>query len=230
MKVLDLFAGLKGWSGAFAARGHEVFSVDYDIRFDVDSYIDVVDLQPSDLPWVPDIILASPPCQKFSVMAMNKNWDMNNQPITVAADQALIVVEKTMEFIELVHPKFWILENPRGKLRKLYPMTEYERRTVTYCQYGSKFMKPTDLWGGFSPSLVLNTPCISGSPCHVSAKRGSHTGIQSSDKRKYRGGVIEEMSRVSSTSPERQLISAITSKIPYELSQQVCIAAEKDLR
>jgi hypothetical protein len=35
VRVLDLFAGLEGWSAPFRARDHDVISVDIDPRFDV---------------------------------------------------------------------------------------------------------------------------------------------------------------------------------------------------
>ena len=74
MTVLDLFAGLEGWSAPFRARGHDVISVDVDPRFDVSLCVDVLELQPDDLPWTPDIVLASPPCEGFSVMTLGRSW------------------------------------------------------------------------------------------------------------------------------------------------------------
>ena len=42
MRVLDLFAGLKGWSQAFSDRGHDVRTVENDKRFDdITYYIDI---------------------------------------------------------------------------------------------------------------------------------------------------------------------------------------------
>lgn len=91
---------------------------------------------------------------------------------------------------------FFVVENPVAKLRKLQSGLErYERRTVTYCSFGEPFRKPTDLWGGFPPSLALPPPCSpggrtieidsflwtlrpDGTPCHLAAPRGSRTGIQ----------------------------------------------------
>ena len=72
MRVLDLFAGLKGWSAPFEERGHEVFSVDLDDRFDVSLHADILTMSADDLPWRPDIILASPPCEAFSVMTIGR--------------------------------------------------------------------------------------------------------------------------------------------------------------
>lgn len=74
MKVIDLFAGEGNWSAAFRDREHEVLTVEIDERFKPDILADVLDLEPDEFPWRPDIILASPPCEGFSVAAIGKNW------------------------------------------------------------------------------------------------------------------------------------------------------------
>lgn len=230
MKVLDLFAGLKGWSEPFAERGHSVFTIDYDTKFDVDLYQDISTLKYNQLPWKPDIILASPPCEKFSVMTIGRNWNLDHTPKTPAAETAMQLVKHTIKIIEELSPVYWIMENPRGKLRKLDFMQHLERRTVTYCQYGEKFMKPTDLWGGFPVTLQLKPTCKNGAPCHTPAARGSITGIQGPKRTKFRGGMIEDMARIYSTDPRRHELSALRAKIPYELALDVCKAVEHDFR
>jgi hypothetical protein len=114
------------------------------------------------------------------------------------------LVRKTVRIIEATKPAFWVIENPMGMLRKL-GLVPFYRQAVTYCQYGSKVRKETDLWGGFPPTLELRRRCKNGDPCHVAAPRGSRTGTQG---------------------PES---AAERAKIPYELALDVCIAAERDL-
>ena len=60
MKVLELFAGTRSIGKAFEARGHKVYSVEWDKRFDhIDLYADVLKLTAEDvlrgqLPrWIP---------------------------------------------------------------------------------------------------------------------------------------------------------------------------------
>lgn len=210
MRALDLFSGLGGWGSAFRERGHEVVTSDLDLRFGCDITGDIladatVDAIIAAGPY--DIILASPPCEGFTVMNIGRNWFHDGTPKTDTARLGLRIVEMTRWLINGLDPAAFIIENPRAKLRKLPVMDGLERRTVTYCQYGLTSMKPTDLWGGFPPTLELHPPCKNGDPCHVSAPRGSRTP-----------GSIQGMKD-----------SAERAKVPYDLSLAVCIAMEEML-
>jgi hypothetical protein len=246
VKVLDLFAGLKGWSAPFEERGHDVFSVDMDERFDVSLHADILTLTPADLPWRPDIILASPPCEAFSVLTIGRNWAPGRVPKTDKARVSIALVEATRRIIVETQPAYFVIENPRAMLRKIPALNELDRRTVTYCQYGEPYMKPTDLWGGFPPSFVARPMCKPRDACHRSAPRGSRTGIQGDSalspesrawldslpprkSKTFRGGMLEEMARFPSWSEGRRALTALRAKIPYELALDVCVAAEFDL-
>ncbi|MES2200722.1 MAG: hypothetical protein V4498_00560, partial [candidate division FCPU426 bacterium] len=140
-----------------------------------------------------------------TVMQIGRNWTKDHQPKTQSALDGLALLDRTIEIIEGLKPRWYIMENPRGKMRKMPQMEGRERRTVTYCQYGEKRMKPTDLWGRFPEGLVLKEPCSNGAPCHISAPRGSRDSTQGMD-------------------------SADSAKIPKALSLAVCKAAEKAFR
>jgi hypothetical protein len=45
------------------------------------------------------------------------------------------------------------------------------RYTVTYCQYGMPYMKPTDIWTNH-PDPQFKPPCKNGDPCHTPSPRG----------------------------------------------------------
>lgn len=51
------------------------------------------------------------------------------------------------------------------------------RYTVTYCQYGERFMKPTDIWTNCADPQ-FKPPCRNGGPCYERAPRGSKSGLQ----------------------------------------------------
>lgn len=176
LRVLDLFSGLEGWSSAFRERGHEVCTVDLEARFKPTLCRDILALRPQDVPGPWDAILASPPCQPFSVCTIGRHW-RNCQPVSREVRHAIRLVRHTLRLIHELQPRAWIMENPRAMMRHLPDLARFERRTVTYCQYGFSVMKPTDLWGVFPPTLRLHEPCRPREPCHEGAPRGSKTGI-----------------------------------------------------
>lgn len=208
MNVLDLFSGLGGWSSPFREAGHPTFTIELSRAFPANAHIDAGNVSGvlAVLPWRPDIILASPPCTSFTTMTMGRNWTHDGQPRTPTAVEGRRLVLATIRIIAALRPAFWIIENPRARLRTLDLLEGFERRTVTYCQLGEDRMKPTDLWGVFPPSLSLPPVCRNGSPCHIAAPRGSRTGTQ--------GGVD----------------SARAALIPRRLAELVRDAAERDLK
>ena len=66
------------------------------------------------------------------------------------------------------------------------------RYTVTYCQYGDKRMKPTDIWTNH-PFPNFKPMCKNGSPCHVAAPRGARTGTQGLKGSALRSQIPEEL-------------------------------------
>ena len=183
MKVLELFAGTCSFSKVARELGHEVITLDNDNYHDVDIVKSILDFNPKeDLPkgWKPDIIWASPPCTTFSVMSNFNYWEKINDipvPKNSKASINLAFVLKTLEIIKELKPRFWIIENPRGLLRKFPFMERLKKDTVTYCQYGTDYMKPTDLWNNIN-SWNPRPMCKNGMPCHQEARRGAKTGIQ----------------------------------------------------
>lgn len=81
------------------------------------------------------------------------------------------------ELVKELNPKFYFWENPRAGLRKMTWMQDIPRYTITYCQYGFPYMKPTDIWTNH-PNPKFKPPCKNGDPCHERAPRGSRNGLQ----------------------------------------------------
>lgn len=174
MKILELFCGTKSFSKVAKARGHEVVTVDIEKKFNPTICCDILDFDPIMLNgFKPDVVWASPPCTTFSVASIGKHWNNDGTPKTDEARKGLEILRKTRELIFDLKPKYFIIENPRGMMRRF--MGEQYRTTVTYCQYGDTRMKPTDLWTNFN---FKGKSCKNGDSCHVSAPRGSKTGTQ----------------------------------------------------
>ena len=186
MKVLELFAGSRSIGKAAESLGYEVYSSDLNEFEGIDYAIDILDFDTTKVPFKPDIIWASPPCTYFSVASISKHWNKDHTPKTEQAVFGVKVVNKTIEIIKVLNPKYWYIENPRGKLRKLNFMQPLPRTTVWYCTYGDKRAKPTDIWTNnlrsvFNPNGWQPRPeCFNGNKnCHhESAPRGSRTGTQ----------------------------------------------------
>jgi hypothetical protein len=174
MKILELFCGTKSFSKVAQERGHEVFTIDNDPQHNPDLCIDILDFDVSMLrDFKPDVVWASPPCTTFSVASIGKHWNKDGTPKTEEAKKGLEILRKTREIIFHLKPQYFIIENPRGMMRRF--MGKQYRTTVTYCQYGDTRMKPTDLWNNFG---FVGKKCKNGDKCHISAPRGSKTGTQ----------------------------------------------------
>ena len=148
MRVVDLFSGLGGFSEGFLQRGHDVSRYDNDSRFEAvpNTVIrDVFDLTADDLRGA-DVVLASPPCQCFSIAAVSHHWP-NNHP-TPRTEEAIRLVKYTISLISQAGSHWWILENPVGMLRNVLGRPD---KTVCLCAWGKEAKKPTDLWGNLPP-------------------------------------------------------------------------------
>ena len=178
MNTLELFAGSRSFSKVAEQFGHRVYTSDNQDFEKIDQVCDIFDFDVNKLPYAPDVVWTSPPCTSFSVASIGHHWNKDNTPKTEKAELGVAIVKKTIEIIEQLRPKYWFIENPRGKLRKLDFMQDFQRKTVTYCSYGDMRMKPTDIWTNFD--FATRPMCFNGNKdCHHEpAPRGSKTGTQ----------------------------------------------------
>jgi len=195
MKTIELFAGTKSFSKVMAKYGHSVFTVDDKSEFLPDLCGDISKIPYTHYPLEPiDILWASPPCTCFSVASIGTHWGGGMRkyiPKTKDAKDAKKLVQRTLNIIEILKPKYWFIENPRGVLRKMDFMKDLHRVTLSYCQYGDTRMKPTDIWTNlkdWKPRM-----CKNGAKCHVAAPRGSKTGTQGLKGATERGRIPEEL-------------------------------------
>jgi hypothetical protein len=191
LRLLELFCGTKSISKEF--NNWDVISVDIDPQFNPTFCSDIRGLNPAAFKNI-DFIWASPPCTTFSVASIGRHWNHDRTPKTFAAWEGLTILNSTLDFINIIKPKIgFIIENPRGMMRKMDCMQDFKRYTVTYCQYGIERMKPTDLWSNLD--LEFKPACKNGDPCHVSAPRGSVTGTQGHGNAIDRGIIPAELAQ-----------------------------------
>lgn len=185
MKILELFCGTKSISNAFKERGYEVYTVDWEKGFSPDLAIDIELLTVKDIIKLcggyPDIIWASPDCTSYSIAAIShhrvREANGNLVPKSDYAKKCDRVNMHVLDLIAELKPKYYFIENPRGGMRKMNFIKGLYRYTVTYCQYGDKRMKPTDIWTNH-PNPNFKPTCKNGDKCHEAAPRGSRTGTQ----------------------------------------------------
>lgn len=125
MKVLDLFSGLGGFSEAFLRSGDEVVRVENNPLLsevpntsieDVRAMRDrLLEFKQSGQPIRSiDLVVASPPCLEFSMAyssprsVANRNGEEWNP--------SMELVEITLEIIQLLSPKWWVIENVIGSI------------------------------------------------------------------------------------------------------------------
>jgi site-specific DNA-cytosine methylase len=198
MKAIDMFCGRKSFAKNAEKAGFDVFSVDIDGSFSPSLTKNILEMTIDDIPEEfrnCDILWASPPCTCYSVASIGRNWTGGKGayiPKRKETVEALQILRKLISLIDEIKPKVWFIENPVGVMRKMPEMQNFQRHTVTYCQYGDTRMKPTDIWTN-STTWQPRPRCKNGSPCHESAPRGSKTGTQGLKTAKDRSVVPDEL-------------------------------------
>jgi len=194
--LLELFAGSRSIGKVGEKLGFNVFSVDWKEYNSIDLVIDIGDLKKEDVPFIPDVVWASPDCTTYSIVACSTHRINSIKPKT---DYAKKCDQVNKHFIDLI--KKWLkvnpnmvffIENPRGILRKMPFMQKFKRHTIWYCQYGDNRAKPTDIWTN-SKDWIPKPECKNGNPnCHHRpAPRGSKMRMQGR-KSSYERSIIPE--------------------------------------
>jgi len=126
MKVLDLFSGLGGFSEAFLQAGDEVVRVENNpllsevpntsiecVRQVRDRLLEYK--QKGHAIRNIDVVLASPPCYEFSLAysAPRVQASRNGEEWNPSME----LVEIALEIIEIVQPRWWVIENVVGSAR-----------------------------------------------------------------------------------------------------------------
>lgn len=230
VEVLELFSGTKSISSAFERLGCQTFTVDNDKKLNPDLCVDILSLnlsKLSPLPGSPRIIWASPPCQTFSVASIPHYWIYKagrHIPRNKKSETGLKLLDKTIKLISELNPEFWYIENPRGMMRikideyfRKHNITGYTRKTVTYCQYGDRRQKPTDIWTN-NYKWTPRPPCDPGSSCHESSPRSvKNKGTQGLKTAKERGKIpqalcdeiaLSSISKYNTAYPEQMRVIA----------------------
>lgn len=188
---IDLCAGLGGFSQAFKQDPNwEVVTVELNKKQKPTICADVCNL-PLKQNIKPEALLMSPPCTKFTLI--------HHSFPSKGTQKAFEIVGACLEAVWFLQPKYWLMENPRGRLRWFIGIP---KQTIRYSDYEAKLntSKPTDLWGNIPLPMVkaIRRPYIGSN-----LKGWGHTSLGGRD-------------------------SAERSKIPLGVSQAVKEGAEQN--
>lgn len=146
--ILSLFSGTDSWTKPYENNDRfKIIRLDNNIDFKTNAEIqmDILQWDYTALKEKIDVIYASPPCNLYFTNMKH----LTGVQIYTEADKelSLKLVNKTIEIITYFKPKFFIIENPRAKMRKHYPEILGEKPQIFYyCQNGFDYKKPTDIW------------------------------------------------------------------------------------
>lgn len=180
MNSLELFAGSRSFGKVAVEKGFKNFSVDWKNYDNIDLVSDIEFLTIEQIPFLPDLIWASPDCTSYSVAAIWKH-----RKSTIAISEYAIKSDRVnyrlfgliREYLKVNPSLIFFIENPRGMYRKMEFVKGIRRVTVWYCKYGDFRAKPTDIftnssvWFGRSPCKRNNEFCS-----HEKSPKGSNLG------------------------------------------------------
>jgi site-specific DNA-cytosine methylase len=198
MNILELFAGSRSIGKVAEKFGHNVFSVDWENYDGIDLVKDISQLTKDDVPFIPDMIWASPDCTTYSIAACSTHRENTVNPKTEYAKQCdstnIYVINLIKEYLSINPNLVYFIENPRGMMRKMPWMQEFNRHTIWYCKYGDIRAKPTDIWTN-STTWIPRPICKNGNKdCHHQpAPRGSKTGTQGLNKSYDRSKIPQQL-------------------------------------
>lgn len=146
--ILSLFSGTNSWTKPYENDNRfKIITLDNNVDFktNADIQMDILQWDYTTLQDKIDIIYASPPCNLYFTNIKHLTGCVKY----TEADKllSLKLVDKTIEIINFFKPKYFIIENPRAKMRQHYPEILGEKPQVFYyCQNGFDYKKPTDIW------------------------------------------------------------------------------------
>lgn len=206
---VDLFSGLGGFSEAFLKSGWTVYRYDNDKeafgKIPCTHVVDVFDLTPEIIKGAHaqiDIMLLSPPCNCFSPMTIGHYWK-NGTPDD-RAKAAIALVKHALWLKDQIAPRFWVLENPAGMLKRVLGPPSVLTWWAAWANPAGPLMplKTTHLWG-LLPSIDWPRRPRTGE--YIAAPRGAKLGIQ-----------------------ETGLSSAERALVPYNFSMALCESIEQN--
>jgi hypothetical protein len=138
MRVLELYSGTGSVGRVAREMGHEVVSLDISDKYNPTYVCDVLQFDYTSI-WTPGefyLVHASPPCDSYSCIS---NHMFNKEERDKRATEANAVTRRTLEIIQYLQPKYYIVENPATSL--IWKQGIFDQlpgvmfKKVSYCMY-----------------------------------------------------------------------------------------------
>lgn len=151
--AIDLFCGSGSFGKVARALGYEVISVDNRRRKNTCEPTLKMDISECAahffLSMSPVVLWSGLPCTIWSNASGGFHLDSNFNPKTELAKKHLVLLYHMFDIIEQSKPKYWFIENPRGRLHKYPGLLSWVEKMnakiyeVTLSSYGFPTKKPT---------------------------------------------------------------------------------------
>ena len=121
----SVYTGKGVVSQEFRERKWKILSLDNANDSNATCKMDILTVNPADLPFVPDFIWASPPCQTYSKMTGNKHrhprsGDFEKSPAARAHNFLFTKMSEILRWAKQRHPHLIVvIENPQGLMSKM---------------------------------------------------------------------------------------------------------------
>lgn len=150
--ILSLFDLSGEWGQPWADAGYNVIPIDIQDGLDVHQI--TAEYLYDEMGVEGEIygILAATPCTDFATSG-SRHFAAKDADGRTEASKDLVIV--TLELIQALRPKFWVLENPVGRIENLTGLPK-ARMTFDPWQFGHPYTKKTVLWGNFNTDLPLS--------------------------------------------------------------------------
>ena len=159
--MLELFSGTGSVGRAGKRAGFKkIISIDNEEKFKPTYTANLLTFDYKKLP-TPDFIWASPPCVSFSILN-NSMKEPHRDTKTMAprtetgriGNRLLARTLTIIKYFQKKNPSLkFVIENPRGYMRRMPSLKNIPRFTTSYSQYGFDYNKPTDFWSNIKLNL-----------------------------------------------------------------------------
>lgn len=164
MVNIELFCGSSGFTKVSRSFGIECLSIDNRRRIgtcEPHLKLDINKVCSSFFKSMPVLCMwIGLPCDIWSNASGGFHLDKNFNPKSEKAKMHLALLEKVFRILEETKPKYWFIENPRGKLKKYPGLIDFCKikgaliKECTLSSYGFPTTKPTNIITNY-PGLYL---------------------------------------------------------------------------